>query len=58
MSKMRSAGSQKPFFDLLGTPPEDKRHVVLDSGHLPPQYTEMVKEMLSWADNRLGPVAK
>jgi formylglycine-generating enzyme required for sulfatase activity len=50
--------SQKPFFDLLGTPPQDKRHVVLDGGHLPPQYTEIVKEMLAWADSRLGPVAK
>ncbi len=50
--------SQKPFFDLLGTPAQDKRHVVLDAGHLPPQYTEIVKEMLAWADSRLGPVAK
>jgi len=50
--------SQKPFFDLLGTPAQNKRHVVLDAGHLPPQYTEIVKEMLAWADSRLGPVAK
>ncbi len=50
--------SQKPFFDLLGTPAQDKRHVVLDAGHLPPQYTEIVKEMLAWADSRLGPVAR
>jgi hypothetical protein len=31
--------SQKPFFEFLGTPPEDKRHVVLEGGHLPPQGT-------------------
>ena len=49
---------QKPFFDLLGTPAQNKRHVVLDAGHLPPQYIEIVKEMLAWADSRLGPVAR
>jgi formylglycine-generating enzyme required for sulfatase activity/dienelactone hydrolase len=50
--------SQKPFFELLGTPAKDKRHVVLDGGHLPPQYNEIVKEMLAWADSRLGAVTK
>lgn len=50
--------SQKPFFELLGTPPEDKRHVVLEGGHLPPQYSEMVREILGWTDARLGPVRR
>ncbi len=50
--------SQKPFFDLLGTPAQDKRHVVLDGGHLPPKYSEIVKEVLTWTDQRLGPVVK
>jgi serine/threonine protein kinase/formylglycine-generating enzyme required for sulfatase activity/dienelactone hydrolase len=50
--------SQKPFFELLGTPAEDKRHVVLEGGHLPPQYSEMVKEILGWTDARLGPVRR
>lgn len=48
--------AQKPFFELLGTPAKDKRHVVLDGGHMPPQYNEIVKEMLAWADSRMGPV--
>ena len=50
--------SQKPFFDLLGTAPEDKKHVVLNGGHLPPQYSEIVKEILTWTDARLGPVQR
>ena len=50
--------SQKPFFELLGTAPADKKHVVLEGGHLPPQYSEMVKEMLTWTDARLGPVQR
>jgi hypothetical protein len=25
--------SQKPFFERLGTPPEHKRHVTVNSGH-------------------------
>lgn len=50
--------SQKPFFELLGTPAEDKRHVVLDGGHLPPQYSDMVREMLGWTDAQFGPVRR
>ena len=50
--------AQKPFFELLGTRAEDKRHVVLDGGHLPPQYSEMVREMLGWTDARFGPVRR
>jgi eukaryotic-like serine/threonine-protein kinase len=50
--------SQKPFFDLLGTPAADKHHVVLDGGHLPPQYSDIVREILAWSDARLGPVKR
>jgi pimeloyl-ACP methyl ester carboxylesterase len=28
--------SQKPMFLSLGTPPKDKRHVVFEAGHVPP----------------------
>ncbi len=47
--------SQIPMFRLLGTPPQDKRHVLLDSGHLPPR-DEFIKETLDWFDRYLGPV--
>jgi len=48
--------SQRPFFDLLGTDPEHKEHLVLDWGHLPPNYTEVIRAYLDWTDRWLGPV--
>ena len=47
--------SQEPMFRLLGTPAEQKRRVVYDTGHDVPR-TEMVKESLHWLDKYLGPV--
>jgi DNA-binding winged helix-turn-helix (wHTH) protein/predicted esterase len=49
--------SQRPFFELLGTPDAYKRHVALPWGHLPPGYTEVVRELLDWTDRWLGPVS-
>jgi len=49
--------SQQPFFDLLGTPVEDKRHAVLEGGHLPPDRRAIIREVLDWLDHYLGPVA-
>jgi hypothetical protein len=48
--------SQAPMFRLLGAPEKDKRHVVLDSGHIPPK-NEFIKETLDWLDRYLGPVS-
>jgi formylglycine-generating enzyme required for sulfatase activity/dienelactone hydrolase len=47
--------SQLPLFRLLGTPPADKRHVLLDSGHGLP-LTPWFKETLDWLDHYLGTV--
>lgn len=47
--------SQEPMFRLLGTPNEDKRRVVYDTGHDIPR-DEMIKEALNWLDRYLGPV--
>jgi eukaryotic-like serine/threonine-protein kinase len=47
--------SQEPMFRLLGTPKENKRRVVYDSGHDIPR-SEMIKETLNWLDRYLGPV--
>jgi eukaryotic-like serine/threonine-protein kinase len=53
---MRSIeGCQLPFFRFLGTPPSDKRHVLLESGHGLP-YTPWFKETLDWLDRYLGRV--
>jgi serine/threonine protein kinase len=49
--------SQKPMFDLLGTPAEHKQWKLYDTDHIPP-VNEMVKETLSWLDKYLGPVKR
>jgi formylglycine-generating enzyme required for sulfatase activity/cephalosporin-C deacetylase-like acetyl esterase len=47
--------SQLPMFRLLGTPKEQKRHVIYETGHNIPQ-NELIKESLNWLDRYLGPV--
>jgi len=47
--------SQLPMFRFLGTPQKDKRHVLFDTGHVPPR-NGIVKETLDWLDRYLGPV--
>jgi serine/threonine protein kinase/formylglycine-generating enzyme required for sulfatase activity/dienelactone hydrolase len=46
--------SQNVMFRFLGTPEKDKRHAVLDGGHIPP-YDQVVKEVLDWLDKYQGP---
>lgn len=47
--------SQRPLFELLGTPAANKRRLVFPGGHSVPR-TEMIKESLLWLDRYLGPV--
>ena len=47
--------SQKPFFDLLGTPPEHKRHILYDAGHIPFPRAECIRDILDWLDRYQGP---
>jgi len=47
--------SQKPMFDFLGTPKDDKKIIIYEAGHLVPR-TGFVKETLAWFDQYLGPV--
>jgi dienelactone hydrolase len=47
--------TQDPMFRALGTPEKDKRHVVFESGHVPPADM-LIKEVLDWLDRYLGPV--
>jgi dienelactone hydrolase len=47
--------SQKPMFDLLGTPPEHKQLKSYETDHIPPR-NEFVKETLAWLDRYLGAV--
>jgi hypothetical protein len=47
--------SQEPMFRLLGTPKQDKRRVVYETGHNIPR-NELIKETLDWLDHYQGPV--
>jgi dienelactone hydrolase len=45
--------SQLPMFRLLGAPPEQKRHVLFDTGHtLRPE--QLASEVYAWLDRYLG----
>ena len=46
--------SQRPLFELLGTPAGHKKWVVYDGGHSVPR-TQRIKESLAWLDRYLGP---
>lgn len=52
------ATSQNPMFELLGTPEAHKRHRVLESGHVPLERNEIIKESLDWLDRYLGSVKR
>ena len=47
--------SQAPMFRLLGAPAAKKRHHVFESGHVPTERQEVMKEILDWLDRYLGP---
>jgi pimeloyl-ACP methyl ester carboxylesterase len=49
--------SQNPFMEILGTPAADKRHVVLEAGHVPLPRLPLMNETLAWLD-KYQPVAK
>jgi pimeloyl-ACP methyl ester carboxylesterase len=46
--------SQRPLFALLGSPPEHKRHAVLEFGHAL-VIEAVAREILPWLDRYLGP---
>jgi serine/threonine protein kinase/formylglycine-generating enzyme required for sulfatase activity len=49
--------SQNPMFTMLGTPKEDKQHIVLETPHdVTEQRPQLVKAVLDWLDRYLGPV--
>ncbi|MFN8588147.1 MAG: protein kinase [Candidatus Eisenbacteria bacterium] len=47
--------SQRPMFELLGTPLEHKRRITYPRGHTVPKV-DLIKESLAWLDRYLGPV--
>ena len=50
------ATAQLPLFNLLGVPPEHKRHAALQGGHIPDNLHDILREALDWFDRYLGPV--
>jgi dienelactone hydrolase len=50
--------SQRPLFQLLGTPAHDKKHVIYDGGHGAFPRPAAVRECLEWLDKYLGPVRR
>ncbi len=49
--------AQRPLFELLGSSPEHKKHVVIETGHALPSDA-VARELLSWLDRYLGPVTR
>jgi eukaryotic-like serine/threonine-protein kinase len=47
--------SQRPMFELFGTPTAQKRYVLYEAGHFVPRDA-LVRETLDWYDRYLGPV--
>ena len=47
--------AQLPYFEMLGTPAEQKKLVVHEAGHTFPR-TERARETLAWLDEHLGSV--
>jgi dienelactone hydrolase len=50
--------AQRPFFELLGTPADRKRHEIFDSGHVVSAtlFDEVMSLMVEWLDGVFGPV--
>jgi dienelactone hydrolase len=47
--------SQDPFYRLLGSRQDQKKHLLYDASHIIPM-NELIKEELNWLDRYLGPV--
>ena len=43
-------GAQKRFMELLGTPPEHRRHTMLEGGHVPNDWRGLIREVLDFLD--------
>ena len=47
--------NQEPFYRLLGSKKEQKKHLIYETGHSIPR-NELIKQTLDWLDQYLGPV--
>jgi dienelactone hydrolase len=52
-------GAQDPLYRMLGTPPAEKSHIILDTPHdVTEQRPQLIKNVLDWLDHYLGPAAR
>ena len=49
-------GQAQRFYDGIGTPAQDKRLVLYETGHWPLPRNETAREISDWLDRYLGPV--
>lgn len=49
--------AQRPLLRLLGAQTADKRHALLEGGHIPTDRRAIIREVLTWLDRYLGPIA-
>jgi hypothetical protein len=47
--------AQRRFYELLGTPADQKKHVLFDAGHGQLPQNQLVRATLDWYDKYLGP---
>jgi pimeloyl-ACP methyl ester carboxylesterase len=48
--------NQEPFFNFLGTSPENKKHLIFENrGHIPAR-SDLINETIAWYDKYLGKV--
>jgi alpha-beta hydrolase superfamily lysophospholipase len=49
--------AQNPLFQMLGTPPADKKHLILETPHdVTEDRSQLTKAVLDWLDQYLGRV--
>jgi dienelactone hydrolase len=47
--------TQEPFYKMLGSPKDQKKHLIYETSHIIPR-NELIKESLNWLDQYLGTV--
>jgi eukaryotic-like serine/threonine-protein kinase len=49
--------TQEPFYQMLGSKKDQKKHLIYDTSHNIPR-NELIKESTNWLDQYLGPVSQ
>jgi serine/threonine protein kinase/formylglycine-generating enzyme required for sulfatase activity/dienelactone hydrolase len=49
--------TQEPFYQMLGSKKDQKKHLIYDTSHTIPR-NELIKESTNWLDQYLGPVSQ